>query len=159
MMKKYYCIYKSEIGDIVIFYNEIGVTGVSLPYDDKPEYCGEYKEDNEILKYFRDYFSGETVKPLNLDIKVTDFQKKVFDVLTSTKRGTYLTYGDVARIIGCASPRAIGQALKRNPCPVIIPCHRVVGKGWDGGFGGDTDGVKMDIKKYFLNIEANTKDN
>lgn len=152
-MKMYYCIYESEIGPIRVFYSDKGIKAVNLPYDKYSEIAAEYKENEEISKYMDDYFSGREVRKISLDIEITDFQRKVFDVLLSTQRGNFLTYGDVAKLIGCSSPRAIGQALKRNPCPIIIPCHRVVGKGWDGGFAGETNGPKMDVKKYLLGIE------
>lgn len=158
-MKSFYCIYQSEIGEIRIFYNEKGeVRAVNLPYDKYSEIEAEYRDNEDIREYMDSYFSGKETNSLQLDIEVTDFQRKVFNALMLTNRGTYLTYGDMARLIGCHSPRAIGQALKRNPCPIIIPCHRVVGKGWDGGFGGETDGPKMNIKKYLLKIEQGIKE-
>jgi methylated-DNA-[protein]-cysteine S-methyltransferase len=152
----YYYIYKTQNGDITIFYDENGITSVCLPYD-KPGDTSQatYREDEKIKKYFDEYFSGGEPEPLKLNIRVTEFQKKVFDVLINTSRGTTLTYGDIAKLIGCRSNQAVGQALKRNPVPILIPCHRVVGKGWDGGFGGDTTGKKMDYKKYLLQIEKN----
>lgn len=156
-MGNFYCTYESDMGEIKIFYNERGVRSVILPYDGYCEASGEYRENEDIREYMESYFSGKELKPLSLDIDVTDFQRRVFNVLMDTDRGTYLTYGDVAKLIGCRSPRAIGQALRKNPCPIIIPCHRVIGKGWDGGFGGETDGPKMDIKKYLLKIEKSNK--
>lgn len=144
------------MGDLKVFYDEKGVTSVILPCDrdrDRNLEGLEYKEDEKVKKYFDDYFSGKELGKLELNIKITEFQKKVFDLLLETKTGTLLTYGDIAKLINCGSYQAIGQALKRNPVPVIIPCHRVVGKGWDGGFGGSTTGEKMDFKKYLINHE------
>jgi methylated-DNA-[protein]-cysteine S-methyltransferase len=152
-MEKYF-IYKCKKGDIRIDYSDKGVTGVLLPYDlEREAGSREYLENKEIRKYFDDYFAGKEPEPLKLSIKVTEFQRKVFDILLNTKRGTYLTYGDVARLIHCGSNQAIGQALKRNPVPIIIACHRVVGKGWDGGFGGEITGEKMEFKKFLLDQE------
>lgn len=150
----YYFIYKTIRGDITIFYDETGVTSVCLPYDNQESTKGvSYKEDENIKKYFKDYFSGTEPEKIDINVKLTDFQKKVFDVLLNTSMGTFLTYGDIAKLIGCGCSQAVGQALKRNPVPIIIPCHRVVGKGWDGGFGGETQGPKMEFKKYLLEIE------
>lgn len=154
LMEKYFK-YNTQKGEIKIIYNEIGITSVILPCDNINEtHSLEYCENEKIKKYFEDYFSGKETEPVKLDIKVTEFRKKVFDILLVTKMGTVLTYGDVARLIGCGSPQAIGQALKRNPVPIIIPCHRVIGKGWDGGFGGETEGDKMDFKKFLLEHEG-----
>jgi methylated-DNA-[protein]-cysteine S-methyltransferase len=153
-MSKYHFSYNTKYGDIVIIYNENGVSDVRLPYDGLDNLDGSvYRVDEEIKQYFDDYFEGKEPKKLKLDLKVTPFQKKVFEALLNTKRGDILTYGDIGNIIGCSSPRAIGQALKRNPIPLIIACHRVVGKGWDGGFGGETLGEKMELKKYLIEIE------
>lgn len=153
-MDEYYFSYPTKIGEIFVRYDLKGVIGVHLPYDNLDEIEGKvYKIDNRIIKYFDDYFRGIEPEGLDINIKCSEFQRKVYDVLLTTKIGTILTYGQIAKAIGCASPRAVGQALKRNPIPIIIPCHRVVGRGWDGGFGGETCGEKMDIKKFLLEHE------
>jgi methylated-DNA-[protein]-cysteine S-methyltransferase len=152
-MDKFF-IYKTPKGDMKVVYNDIGVTTIILPCDRDREIKGcEYSENAAIKKYFDDYFAGIEPERLKLDIKVTPFQRSVFDLLLETKMGTYLTYGDVAKLINCGSSQAIGQALKKNPVPIIIACHRVVGKGWDGGFGGETMGEKMEFKQFLLEVE------
>jgi methylated-DNA-[protein]-cysteine S-methyltransferase len=153
-MTEYYFVYSAKIGDIFITYDSNGVTGVYLPYDNLDNVEGkEHKVSSSIKSYFDDYFKGIEPEAVKINIKSTDFQRKVYDVLLSTKMGTILTYGQIAKAIGCASPRAVGQALKKNPIPIIIPCHRVVGTGWNGGFGGETCGQKMDIKNALLEHE------
>ena len=155
-------IYKTEMdeGEIVIEYSEAGVTFVTLPYDTRKELNKEeYKENAAIKAFFDDYFEGKSPDPnkIKLDIKVTEFQRKVYDILLNTKTGTVLTYGDVAKLIGCGAPRAVGQALRKNPVPIIVPCHRIVGSGWEGGFAGSTTGEKMDYKRYLLLLEKNNR--
>lgn len=158
-LDNYYFNYNTKKGDITIIYDLRGVEKVFLPYEHSLDFSElQYKENDEIKGYFSDYFSGKEIKNIKLNIKITQFQKKVFDILITTNRGTLLTYGDIAKLIGCGSSQAIGQALKRNPVPIIIPCHRVVGKGWDGGFAGETTGVKMEYKKYLIDIEKAQKD-
>ncbi len=157
-MGKYHFAYKTKLGDIVVIYSEKGVEEIDLPYDSLNSLDGSiYKEDEKIRKYLEDYFQGNETEKLYLNIKVTEFQRRVYDALCTTKRGSTLTYADLGKLIGCASPRAIGQALKRNPVPIIIPCHRVVGKNWDGGFGGETTGEKMDFKRFLLDMEKGLK--
>lgn len=153
-MDKYHFTYNTKLGEIIVIYNEKGVCEIKLPYDNLSSLEGsEYLENENIKRYLDDFFNGYDPEKIDIDINVTEFQKKVYDILCSTKRGSTLTYGDISKLIGCSSPRAVGQALRRNPVPIIIPCHRVVGKNWDGGFGGETRGEKMDFKKYLLEIE------
>lgn len=155
-----YFIYQSTLGNLRILYSDKGLVRVVLPYEEGSVQADLECEENETIKnYLEQYFSGmEPLPQLSaFDIKLTDFQKKVFELLMNTKRGTILTYGDVAKFIGCGSNQAIGQALKRNPVPIVIPCHRVVGKDWDGGYAGETSGVKIDFKKALLRLEQNTR--
>lgn len=67
--------------------------------------------------------------PLPIFICGTVFERKVWSECMKIPCGTTITYGELAKRISCKSPRAVGQALKRNPLPIIIPCHRVLGKG------------------------------
>ncbi len=55
----------------------------------------------------------------------TDFQRRVWQAIAAIPRGQVLTYGAVARAIGCGAPRAVGQACGANWFPLVIPCHRV----------------------------------
>jgi methylated-DNA-[protein]-cysteine S-methyltransferase len=67
--------------------------------------------------------------------------------------GTPACYGDLADRLG-SSPRAVGGACRANPIPVIIPCHRVVGRNGLGGFMGTTAGRGIEIKQWLLAHEA-----
>lgn len=158
IMEKFHFTYKTKLGEVIVLYNNKGVCEVKLPYDNLDSLDGsKYMEASRIKKYLDDYFNGVEPENLDININVTEFQKKVYDVLCTTKRGDTLTYGDIAKLIGCSSPRAVGQALKKNPIPILIPCHRVVGRNWDGGFGGETVGEKMDFKRFLLEIERCNK--
>lgn len=152
-MKKYF-VYETPKGNIKIFYSDKGVSSVVLPYDEGTIISpGEYLENEKIRNYFDDYFKGLEPEKIELDLDITAFQKKVFDILLNTKMGTYMTYGDVAKLINCGSNQAIGQALKRNPVPIIVACHRIIGKGWAGGYAGETSGTKMEFKEFLLQHE------
>jgi methylated-DNA-[protein]-cysteine S-methyltransferase len=61
--------------------------------------------------------------------KLSPWQKKVYRKLQDIPAGYVVTYGELARALGSASPRAVGQALRANPFSPAIPCHRVVGAG------------------------------
>jgi methylated-DNA-[protein]-cysteine S-methyltransferase len=85
---------------------------------------------------------------------MNSFNRKVYKAVLSIPLGQTRTYKWVAAKIG--SPRAyraVGQALKNNPYPLIIPCHRVVASG--GKIGGYAWGLKT--KKYLLNLERQIK--
>lgn len=80
------------------------------------------------------------------------FQFKVLRALQNIPHGETSTYGDFAKTIG-THPRAIGQALKSNPLPLIYPCHRVLSKTGLGGFMGQAKGERCDIKYKLLQLE------
>ena len=58
---------------------------------------------------------------------VSDFQRRVYEAASKVPRGKVATYKSIAKAIGCKSSRAVGQALKRNPCVASTPCHRIIG--------------------------------
>ena len=89
--------------------------------------------------------------PLKLD--GTEHQRKVWKAMQSIPCGQTLTYGKLAAQIG-SSAQAIGQACGNNPVPVIIPCHRVVGKSGLGGFMQHAEGESLDIKRWLLAHEG-----
>ena len=85
------------------------------------------------------------------------FSKKVMELTTQIPTGTVQQYGDIARSLGSRAYQAIGNCLRRNPFPILIPCHRVVrakGKGI-GGFMGQTnpDSKELQIKRQLLAFE------
>lgn len=88
----------------------------------------------------------------------TPFQRKCWEACRTIPYGQTRTYAWLAEQAG--SPRAVraaGQAMRRNPMPVVVPCHRVVGAGgWIGGFAGDASptGATVGLKKYLLGIEV-----
>lgn len=85
----------------------------------------------------------------------TEFQRKVWAVISSIPRGSVLTYGQVARELRTA-PRAVGQACGANWFPMVIPCHRVTATGGLGGFSNSDDatGFQLGIKRWLLAHEG-----
>lgn len=74
---------------------------------------------------------------------ITPFQKKVYEIVSKIPKGKITTYKAIAKKLK-TSPRAIGQALKANPNPIKVPCHRIIHE--DGRIGGYKLGVKKKIK-------------
>ncbi|MEI7667945.1 MAG: methylated-DNA--[protein]-cysteine S-methyltransferase [Erysipelotrichaceae bacterium] len=117
------------------------------------------------LAYYNDELEGEMLKArqqlidytqhalvkfdLNLKPKGTDFQQAVWQALSQIPYGETRTYQEIARLINRPKAvRAVGQACKRNPIGLIVPCHRVVGiKGLTGYYGG------LELKAQILKFE------
>lgn len=88
------------------------------------------------------------------DITITAFQRKVYLALLEVPCGTTITYGELARRIGCRSAQAVGQALRHNPFAPDVPCHRVIASnGTLGGFHGEREGAMIEKKKALLKAE------
>lgn len=151
-MKNVY-FYQTPIGKIGLADNGTEITNL---YFNK-----EYPEDNikinetELLKeassQLLEYFSGKRTNfnlPLSPD--GTSFQKKVWNKLLEIPFGKTESYGEIAKAIGNPkAARAIGLANNRNPIPIFIPCHRVIGaNGSLVGYGGG-----LEIKKFLLTLE------
>jgi len=101
----------------------------------------------------REYFSRlRQTFEIPLDLRGTSFQTAVWGELRKVPYGTTITYGDLAQRLGrpASSARAIGGALRVNPVPIVVPCHRVIGA--DGSLVGYSGG--LDIKVALLRLEG-----
>jgi methylated-DNA-[protein]-cysteine S-methyltransferase len=108
---------------------------------------------SDVIDRYRAYFSGHNVEFLDkLDLDgATSFQRNVWLMTRQIPYGQTRDYAWVAEQAGRPrAARAVGQALARNPLPVIIPCHRVLAS--DGGLGGFSGGLAM--KRFLLRLEA-----
>lgn len=83
----------------------------------------------------------------------TSFQHRVWRAVAAIPVGSTRTYGALAADLG-SSARAVGGACRANPCPLVVPCHRVVARQGLGGFAGDRDGRLLAIKQRLLDHEA-----
>lgn len=94
------------------------------------------------------------------DQSITDFQRKVYEVVAQIPKGRVMTYQGLARAIGCGSCQAVGQALKRNPFAPAVPCHRVIKSDLSpGGFAGAREGEELGRKLALLAGEGVFFDN
>ena len=98
-----------------------------------------------------EYLAGERrVFDLPLAPQGTSFQKRVWTAVGEIPYGQSRTYGEIALAVGCPKGfRAVGIACNRNPIPIMIPCHRVVGAG--GALTGYAGGAEL--KKALLDLE------
>ncbi len=110
----------------------------------------------EAQKQLAAYFAGR-LKAFDLPIKAdgSDFARAVWREMLAIPYGETLTYGDVAAKLGGAGhemdPRAVGQACGQNPIAVIIPCHRITGTNWLGGYSSE---LGLRAKRYLLDLES-----
>jgi len=104
----------------------------------------------QIQSYFND---AKFQFNLPLKQKGTEHQLKVWQALSNIPSGDVLTYGQLAKKIG-SSARAVGNACRNNPLPLVVPCHRVVAASDIGGFSGEKQGVFLGIKRDLLNHEG-----
>jgi len=117
----------------------------------------EFRRSGELKKLpitddLARYFSGKPVNFLKYDVCLEGFTSFEQEVLNETRKISYgntITYAEIAKRVGHSrAARAVGNALGKNPVPIVIPCHRVVGRDDIGGYLCD-----VGIKKRLLNLE------
>jgi methylated-DNA-[protein]-cysteine S-methyltransferase len=157
----------SPIGPLVLVSTDRGLCAVEFgSYPDKKEklgrwvnrFIGEHSmyRDTGALQPIRSqldqYFQGKRQTfDIKLDLYGTVFQKQVWHALTEISYGMTAAYKDIALAIGTPKAvRAVGGANNRNPVPIIIPCHRVIGASGNlVGYGGG-----LDVKITLLQLEG-----
>lgn len=142
----------TKIGDLTVFEDDGAVC--EIIFFDKNLVKGKICETELIKKTFveiEEYLDGERkIFDIPINPQGTDFQKKVWKELKKIPYGKTATYGEIAEKIGNPkAQRAVGLANNRNPLPIIIPCHRVIGK--NGSLTGYALG--LDVKKILLDLE------
>lgn len=152
----YYCWFNSPIGKLLLAGDEQGLQRLGFPQGKghvAPE--SDWVEDDnfftEVKRQLNAYFDGELKEfSLSLVPRGTEFQLRVLDALQRIPFGETCSYGELAQVIGKPNAsRAVGAANGRNPLPIVIPCHRVIGSnGTLTGFGGG-----LDVKQFLLNLE------
>ena len=97
-----------------------------------------------------DRIEGRAGEEVPLDVRGSQFQRRIWDALGRIPRGETLSYGELAARIGSPdSARAVGRACATNPVPILVPCHRAIRA--DGGLGGFLAGVER--KQALLDAE------
>ena len=156
-MERTHAVVDSPIGPLTAVRDGAGVL-VGLFFDDpsRPipdEVLGEQEQEafGDVAAQLEEYFGG-TRTGFDLPLRPTgnDFQLAVWEQMTRIPYGETRSYGDLARALGDRTlAQAVGVACGRNPLPVVVPCHRVIGA--DGslvGFGGG-----LHRKRFLLDLE------
>lgn len=143
----------SPIGWLKITANATALTSIEF-ISEPPKVLGEitYPHLKDAYRQLGEYFRGDRMC-FNLPIapEGTDFQKNVWRELTKIPFGSTVSYKELAQRTGLPKgARAIGMANNKNPLPIIVPCHRVIGA--DGNLIGYAGG--LDTKRKLLEIEG-----
>lgn len=150
---QYSVVLTSPIGKLGIIMHEYAVIAVDFVGDEMPDSHDDVAAP--VTAALSAYFSNPAhVFNLERNAAGTPFQQRVWNALRDIPSGTTLTYGELAKKLN-SSPRAVGQACRRNPIPIIVPCHRVIAAGDIGGYAGDKSGKLLDVKKWLLQHENN----
>jgi len=150
-----FAFYESRFGLIKIGYEDSEICSIKTVGSIDCENCRNSFSD-KAFKQLEEFFMKER-KAFNLPLKIkgTPFQEKVWHALMEIPYGETRTYGEIAGKIGCPKgARAVGSASHNNPLWIVIPCHRVVGKG--GKLTGYAGGLLM--KRKLLQIEGEGAD-
>ncbi len=152
-----YCYLETPIGSIMLAGENGVLSQVVLPLENSPRApAADWRHDPAALQdastQLGEYFAGTRQKfDLPLRPGGTEFQLQVLQELQRIPYGQTVSYADIACRIGRPKAmRAVGAANGRNPIPIVIPCHRVIGKNGDlTGFGGG-----IEAKEALLLLEA-----
>ena len=169
MMASGFALFDTAIGRCGVAWGERGVAGVQLPEMGERETrarmlqrfpaAGEAAPPPEVKRVIdriaallRGEMSDLSTIALDMD-EVPAFHRRVYEAARNIPPGMTLSYGDIAARVGApGAPRAVGQALGRNPFPIIVPCHRVLAAG--GKIGGFSAQGGVATKRRMLAIEG-----
>jgi len=154
----YYTRFQATLGEVIIAGDERGISHLHLCTGEgkrvfaiSPEWVRNDAFFDNAVGQVREYMEGKRDHfDLKLNPSGTEFQKQVWKALTAIPFGELRTYGDIAKKLGNEKAcRAVGMANSKNPIPLIVPCHRVVGAG--GKLTGFAHGLT--IKEQLIRLE------
>lgn len=154
----YYTRFNGPVCEIILAGDNDGLSHLHLntgkgkrKFDISTEWIDDSSFFEDVIQQVNQYFKGKRKTfAIKLNPKGTDFQKMVWHKLVKIPFGTVCTYKDIARAIGNEkAARAVGMANSKNPIPLIVPCHRVIGT--NGSLAGFAHGLEM--KATLLRVE------
>jgi methylated-DNA-[protein]-cysteine S-methyltransferase len=139
---------ESPYGTLTVVVSEHGLAEISLPGDDLPADVSIGRPDRHVARQLDDWFAGRShTFDVDLDLGDIDgFRRTVLETLTAKVGwGETVSYGELAEMAGRPrAARAVGSAMRNNPIPFVIPCHRVIAAGHKiGGYGGGRNAVAL----------------
>jgi methylated-DNA-[protein]-cysteine S-methyltransferase len=164
MTDQHFALFDTPIGLCAITWGPRGINGTQLPMGGEPKIRTRISqrhaeateteptpEVQQAIDRITKLLAGEPddLTDIALDLDgVPEFNRGVYEIARAIPPGKTITYGDIAKQLGGIQlSRDVGQALGRNPCPIVVPCHRVLAAGnKPGGFsanGGVVTKLKM----------------
>jgi methylated-DNA-[protein]-cysteine S-methyltransferase len=137
----------SPYGELTVVVTPDGVSEISLPGDDQPD-VALGRPDPGVSRQLDDWFAGRRrAFELTVDLgPIEGFRRAVLETLArDVTWGEVVSYGELAAMAGRPrAARAVGSAMRNNPVPFVIPCHRVVAAGNKiGGYGGGRNAIAL----------------
>ena len=169
MTDQHFTLFDTPIGVCGIEWGPRGINGVQLPMGSEEKTRARIRqrhgdiaeteptaEVQSAIGGIVELLSGKPndLRDVVLDLEdVPEFNRGVYDIARAIPPGKTLTYGDIAKKLGGVElSRDVGQALGRNPCPIVVPCHRVLAAGGKPGGFSANGGVVTKLK--MLEIEG-----
>lgn len=153
-MPLYRSVVDSPLGPLTLLVSERGARAIHFGNVAGPEAAQEAEARcRGLARQLREYFQRRRrTFDLELDWEGTPFQQRVWSALLRIPYGATASYADVARQVRKPQAfRAVGGANRRNPLPIVVPCHRVVGS--DGSLTGYAGTTGLDKKAFLLDLE------
>ena len=143
----------SPVGRLGLWLRGDHVAGVDFLHDGVAFSAPVSGFARQVVRAFERYFSDGS-QPIELPVapEGTPYQQRVWNLLAEIPPGETRTYGELALHLDSGA-RAVGNACRRNPVPIIIPCHRVVSAVDIGGYAGQTGGPVLARKQWLLEHE------
>ena len=169
MTDQNFAIFDTTIGRCGIAWGPRGINAVQLPMGSEDKTRKRIHQRNgdiaeapppaavrSAIDAIRELLAGKPndLSGVVLDLDgVPEFNHGVYDITRTIPPGQTMTYGDIAKKLGGVEPsRDVGQALGRNPCPIVVPCHRVLAAG--GKLGGFSAPGRTEAKQKMLALEG-----
>jgi methylated-DNA-[protein]-cysteine S-methyltransferase len=150
---RYSLILSSPLGTLGLILQESKLIRLELLTKDDGFKIPKDTLSRHITNQFSLYFNDPLHKfDLNINPLGTPFQQSAWEAMCTIPSGKTLSYGQLSKQLK-TGPRAIGQACRTNPLPIIIPCHRIVGATDIGGYSGAKNGRWLEVKKWLLTHE------
>jgi methylated-DNA-[protein]-cysteine S-methyltransferase len=160
-----FMLFTTHLGWMGIIGSPQGIRNIILPQINKDDILQRINREYDvnqleeishlyenIVQRIQQYLNGKRVEfPDSLDMSgATAFQQSIWETTRTISYGETRSYSWIAHRTGSNAARAVGQALKRNPLPLVIPCHRVIRN--DSSLGGFAGGIEL--KDYLLKMES-----